>query len=141
MSKASILIFALILSNFSFAEEIIRFDWDRSLHGHIAISIAHRSDDYLLSIFGNEGEFLYKLSVESEEVSKILRHADFCDFYIQESYVPRLQIDGSMWAILIQTEEQSHKVEYYSPKTGCVRDIGEMLISLSKLDIESRAIY
>lgn len=121
-------------------KEVILFEWNRSLHDNVTISIQESGDEHKLVVV--KGKYSpHEFPVGKDSVFEILEQAKSCGFYELKPKKRGLTIDGATWKIVIHNDASRYEVARYSPKSGCVRKIGEILIGLSRLKVKREDIY
>jgi hypothetical protein len=137
------------------AKQVVRFTWLRTFHQPVVIKMERLQDDSWTlrtkvasgaagfdpgSVIIDETRTLAKDEVASVQ-SKLARGSAFWSIPSTESLtrvredgttVIVVSTDGARWVIEVRDVEAYHYVDRNSPKSGFVRDLGLMFISLSK---------
>lgn len=126
---------------------VYRFTWLPTFHPPMIFRITEKAGEkYDLIVKRTDGAGGYspgkivdniKIAIPTKVAKALITKLESeCNFWSLPPTVEVLGLDGSQWIFEGNIKGKYHLVDRWSPASGCLREIGETFMKLSKLDIE-----
>jgi len=121
---------------------IIKFCYQRSFHPEILIIVEWEKEDQdgkLTFVQDMDDDFnnLFKeIKLDNIRIKTLLSILEKYNFFVESNEIDRMGLDGSIWQLEVQHNEQFKEINVWSPKYGVIYDIGKLLIEYSEVEIE-----
>ena len=106
------------------------------MHGTLNVKVVHPTEDPL------RGELVSDTDRELNAAEiRALRSVVASNRFWRERIRNELCLDGSTWTIEIKRRRIYHLGSQNIPKAGSIRDIGEHMLELSRLELSPEEVY
>ena len=126
--------------------EAYRFTWLRTFDNPIAVRVEIYDDGrgklFLKRTDGQGGYEPGKLVLDTSDILsnnealKLLEKVDDCKFWKLPTREDNLGLDGAQWIIEGIKNQKYHIVDLWSPRSGCIKELGLYFIKLSGMELK-----